>query len=196
MSSSPSPHPASPRPGTPSPGPDALSGLALPDLRARFAIGVENLDRRVLELSDDLLDTAFLPDAASSAAGVGIGRWPARVLVGHLADAEVLFVHRMRRTVAEEFPVLALMDEDAFIDAGLYGPKAPVAGFVAVIHTLRTWTAQWLETLSEDQWGRRALHPQRGEQTLRRIVEYDTWHLEHHAAILRRKIDRLVGGDK
>lgn len=190
------PHPASPAPGTPPPGPDALSGLSPADLRARFAVGVENLDRRVLELPDDLLDTAFLPDAASSGAGLGIGRWPARVLVGHLADAEVLFVHRMRRTVAEDSPVLALMEEDAFIDAGLYGPKAPVAGFVAVIHTLRTWTAQWLETLTDDQWTRRALHPQRGEQTLRRIVEYDTWHLEHHAAILRRKIDRVLGGDK
>lgn len=98
----------------------------------------------------------------------------------------------MRRAVAEDFPVLALMDEDAFIDAGLYGPKAPVAGFIAVVHTLRMWAAQWLETLTEEQWARRAMHPERGELTVRSIVEYDTWHVEHHAAILRRKIDRLL----
>lgn len=172
-------------------GPEALSTLSLEALRARFAVGVENLDRRVLELPDELLDTAFLPGAAE-----GVGRWPARVLVGHLADAEVLIVHRMRRAVAEESPVLALMDEDAFIDAGLYGSSAPVAGFVAVIHTLRMWTAQWLATLPEEQWSRRALHPEQGEVTVRGMVEYETWHLEHHAAILRRKIEHLLGGSK
>ena len=195
-----------PRPGGLAPPLAELAGLSLAALVERFAAGVEHLDRRVLELPDDLLDTALLPAVA---AAEGVGTWPARVLVGHLADAELLFVFRMRRTVAEEAPVLSVMDEQAFIDAGLYGaPGAageggaeggappPVAGFIAVIHTLRKWAARWLGTLSDEQWRRRALHPERGELTVRRIVEYDTWHLEHHAAILRRKIDWLLGNSK
>ncbi len=99
----------------------------------RYRRGLENFDRRMFELTDEQMDMAFLPEA-------GIGRWPVRVLVGHLADAEIAFIHRMRQAVAESNPVFAPWDEDAFIDAGLYaGGQHPVAGFVAVIHTTRRW---------------------------------------------------------
>ena len=115
----------------------ALAPLSVADLIARFKVGVENFDRRVFELPDDALDTAFLPDA-------GVGRWPCRVLLGHLADAELLFVSRMRKVVGEERPILAVWDEEAFIDHQMYGApgtghRHPIGAFVATIHTLRQW---------------------------------------------------------
>ncbi|MBL8762773.1 MAG: DinB family protein [Phycisphaerae bacterium] len=168
----------------------SLAELPTSDLIDRFAIGVENFDRRVLDLTNPELDTAFRPES-------GAGRWPARVLLGHLAEAEIVFVHRMRRTVAEDAPLLALFDENACIDCGrLYGtPETghlhPVGAFVAAIHTMRAWTAPWLRTLDAAHLARRALHPERGEITVRSILEYSTWHLEHHAWFLRKKLDRL-----
>src|ERR1044071_1538478 len=72
---------------------EQISALATPALLARFRKGVENLDRRMFWLKDAQLDSAFLPSA-------GVGRWPVRVLLGHLADAELAVAHRMRRTVA------------------------------------------------------------------------------------------------
>src|SRR5690606_14258592 len=83
----------------------------LPDaeLLERYAAGIENFDRRVVKLTDEQLDQAWLPEA-------GVGRWPARVLLGHLADAELVFVHRLRRAVAEENPVLSVWEENAFVD--------------------------------------------------------------------------------
>ena len=170
------------------PPPEVAHFLALPRAAAvdRYAIGVENLDRRLFELNDAELDTAFFPEA-------GVGRWPARVLLGHLADAELAQVHRMRRTVAEEHPLLAVWDEQAFIDAGLYnGPAYPVGAFVAAVHTLRKWTAQWMATLADAQWERKALHPERGEQTVWTMAAYLSWHLEHHAWFLNRKVDLLL----
>mgnify|MGYP000198940524 CR=1 FL=1 len=190
-------HPASTHP----PKIEDLLGLGNQDLISRFSIGVEGFDRRVVELTDSQVDTAFLPEA-------GVGRWPVRVLIGHLADAELVFVHRMRRAVAEDNPLLAVFDEQAFIDAGLYGsvatpqnppaqarpgPKPAVGGFIATIHTLRRWTTEWLSSLISTQWERGALHPERGPLTVRRIVEYDTWHLENHAWYLNRKIARFLG---
>ncbi|MBL8991298.1 MAG: hypothetical protein JNJ48_06935, partial [Phycisphaerae bacterium] len=101
------------RPADPAP-PDRVSLVPLTDaaLIARYRIGLENFDPRAVRLSDEQLDTAFLPDA-------GVGRWPCRVLLGHLADAELAFVHRMRRIVGEDGPVFSLWDENTFIDHGL-----------------------------------------------------------------------------
>jgi hypothetical protein len=114
--------------------------------------------------------------------------------MGHLADAELAFTHRMRRAVAEDNPVLAVWDENAFIDSGLYaGGEHPVAGFIAVLHTLRRWTAEWLLTLTPEQLARKALHPERGEQTVRDILVYTTWHLENHTQYLNAKVCRMIG---
>ncbi len=155
----------------------------------RYRLGVENYDRRVLKLNDEQLDTAFLPDVAP-----GLGRWPIRVLLGHIADAELVFSHRMRRAVAEDHPVLAVFDENALIDAGMYHGKVyPIAGFIAVAHTLRTWMTEWMRTLTDEQWARTCLHPERGELSVRMIANYATWHLEHHAWFLPRKVARLAG---
>jgi hypothetical protein len=162
---------------------------ALPDseLVRRYSFGVENLDRRVFELEPGEIDTAFFPEA-------GVGRWPARVLLGHLADAELAQVHRMRRTTAESHPVLSTWDEQAFIEGGLYarGEASSPGAFVAVVHTLRKWTTPWLASLTPAQWGRTALHPERGELSVRVMCHYITWHLEHHAWYLNRKVALLL----
>jgi hypothetical protein len=168
-------------------GMDLVAALPDPELLARYRGGLQSFDPRLFELGDAQADTAFLPDA-------GVGRWPVRVLVGHLADAELAFTHRMRRAVAEDNPILAAWDENAFIDAGLYdGGRYPVAGFIAILHTLRRWTTEWLQTLTPEQLQRRALHPQRGELTVRDMVVRTTWHLEHHARFLNAKICKLLG---
>lgn len=178
---------------------NTLLGLNHQQLVARYALGIELCDRRVVGLDDSQLDTAFLPEA-------GVGRWPVRVLLGHLADAELVFVHRMRRAVAEDNPLLAVFDEQAFIDSGLYGSASstgteaspprnapPIGAFLATIHTLRKWTSEWLASLAPKQWERSALHPERGPLTVRKIAEYDTWHLENHVWYLNRKVTRFLG---
>jgi len=179
-----------------------IEALPTIGLVTRYRRGIESLDRRVFELTEQQIDMAFLPDA-------GVGQWPVRVLLGHLADADLAQVHRMRRAVAEENPVLSVWDENAFTDAGLYGngektyvPDAEadharvmnaLGGFMAIIHTLRQWSGQWLLSLTEAQWSRQVLHPERGPLTLRRMVAMMTWHLEHHAAFLTKKLDRVLG---
>ncbi len=168
-----------------------LESLPDMDLVHRFRRGLERLDPRVFELSDLQLDAAFLPDA-------GVGRWPVRVLLGHLADADISFVHRMRKIVAEDRPMLEPWDEDAFIDAGLYGGtdgggEHPIGGYLAVIHTLRKWAGGWLLTLMPDQFLRVGMHPLNGEMSLKRVLAYATWHLEHHADFCNRKVEKMLG---
>lgn len=167
---------------------DLFAALPTPDLIERYAQGITLIDRRVLEMPDDALDTYFRAEA-------GVGRWSCRVVVGHLADAEIAFAHRFRRAASEEGPLLHGWDQDAFIDANLYTKETPIAGFVAVIHTLRKFSTEWLGTLDEAAWGRRALSQSMGERTLGGLLVDATWHLEHHAWYLNAKIARLVGPD-
>ncbi len=179
---------------------EKLMGLPNHELILRYRRGLESFDRRVFLLSEGQLDQAFLPDA-------GVGAWPARVLLGHLADAELAFVHRMRRAVAEDGPVLAVWDENAFIDANIYGcapadrpmgeddmrPFGPIGAYIAVIHTLRQWTSLWLSSLTDAQMQRTAMHPVRGPMTVKQILSYATWHVEHHGRFLVKKLDKMIG---
>lgn len=166
-----------------------FNALATTEAVARYRVGVQRLSRALLELDDEALDTFFRPESGS-------GRWSCRALVGHLADAEIVFAHRLRRTAAEDNPVVPGWDADAMIDARLYADpdrniRMPVAGFIAVIHTTRLWVAEWLATLPEAAWSRRVLHQVRGEFTLRTMLDLATWHLEHHVWYLNRKLHAL-----
>ncbi len=169
-----------------------LTALTRDQLIVRYRVGIEYFDRRVVTLADDQLDTAFLPEA-------GVGRWPCRILLGHLADAELANSHRIRRTIGEDYPVFSVWDENAFIDAGLYGgasapgPRFPIGGFLASMHTLRQWTGEFLATLPDSAWSRRAMHPVKGELSLRDQVELNIWHLEHHGWWLNRKVVKMLG---
>ena len=181
---------------------DELQKLPTLELIARYRRGIENFDRRVFELSERQIDMAFLPDA-------GVGLWPIRVLIGHCADADMASVHRMRRAIAEDNPLLADWDENAFVDQNLYGnahegysdsaegDRARVmqalGGHMAVIHTLRQWVGQWLLTLTDAQLDRMAMHPVKGPQSVRRMIASYTFHCEHHAKFLTMKLDRILG---
>ncbi len=175
---------------------DEFMAMSTADFLNQYKRGVEHFDRRIFWLAPEQLDQAFLPDA-------GVGTWPIRVLLGHLADAELVFIHRMRRAVGEDNPVVALWDENAFIDSNIYGnapgssrvadnrTSHPLAGHIALIHLLRQWGTDWLMTLNPQQWERQIMHPERGPMSVRLIAAYNAWHVEHHADFLRKKLDKL-----
>lgn len=158
------------------------------ELLVRYLRGVENFDPRVFDLTDEQTDRTFGEDE-------GVGLWSVRKLLGHLADAELVFTHRIRRIIAEDGPVLALWDHEAFLDSSIYGPelRSPAAGFVAAIHTMRRWTAELLMSLTPEQWERTAMHPEQGEVRVLKLVEYAAWHVENHAKFLKMKLDLMLG---
>lgn len=167
---------------------EEFASLSLPALQKRYAEGPSALDRRVLELPEKLARQTFRPED-------GCGAWSCTTVIGHLADAEIAFVHRLRRAAAEEMPGFAVWDENAFVDRGLYALKSPLSLSLAfdALLALRKWTALWLSELPEGDFARKGKHPERGEQTLRNILEYAAWHLEHHGSFLNRKVEILLG---
>ncbi len=183
---------------------EELAQLPIDALITRFRRGVENYAPRLFSMSDDLHDYPF---ADHVHAEHQTGLWSIRALLGHVTDAELVYAHRVRRAIAEDSPVNQNWDEQAFLDAGLYqgpieGTPSPlttvpsIAGFLAVTHTLRQWTAELLLGLNLDQWGRKLLHPLFGPMTLKELVALQTWHLEHHARFLNNKIGQLLGPEE
>jgi hypothetical protein len=170
----------------------AIKGLSHQELVARMSVGIDHFDPRVCELDNESIDRAWLPDA-------GVGRWPIRVLLGHCADAEIVWAHRIRKIIAEDRPALALWDEHAFIDGGIYGCtegseiRPPIGGDLAMIHTTRAWGLALLNQLSDEQWERQGMHPDHGPISVRKICEYFCWHLEHHAWHLNAKVFAMLG---
>lgn len=177
---------------SPKPAMREIRDLSAADLCARMRLGLDLFDPRVVELDNDQVSQAWLEDA-------GVGSWPIRVLIGHLADAELVLAHRIRRILAEENPALALWDEHAFIDGGLYGCTEgstllpPMGGDLAVIHTTRAWLTALLVQLGEDHWQRKGMHPDKGPISVREITNQNCWHLENHAWFLNAKIEKLLG---
>ncbi|MCA9278108.1 MAG: DinB family protein [Phycisphaeraceae bacterium] len=184
-----------------------IKSLSYQDLLRRYARGVEVFDRRVFELSQDQLDHCFLPEPDGSE---GVGRWSVRMLLGHCADAEMVLTMRIRRAIGEDGPVVEMWDENAFIDSGIYAGRSsadpgerlghaagatppPVAGFVAVIHTLRRWMVEQFLALDESVLERTVMHPERGATSARTFLVYNVYHLERHAAFCNRKIERFLG---
>ncbi|QYK48466.1 MAG: DinB family protein [Phycisphaeraceae bacterium] len=175
------------------PGMSQINALSVPELISRYRMGSETIDKRVFQLAPEQVDQAFLPEA-------GVGRWPIRVLLGHVADAELVYIHRARRVVGEDNPVFSVWDENSFIDNGLYrhqrlpGHPSPMCGgHVAMLHTIRLWGAEWLDTLADGHWMRQGMHPEYGALRVRDIVSMAVWHLEHHARFLNMKIEKFLG---
>lgn len=180
------------RPSPASPAYDDIRALPPDFLLQRMRQGVEHFDRRVVELSREQVDQPWDP-------ADGVGRWSIRTLCGHLADAEMVLAHRIRRTLAEDRPVLPYWDENAFIDSGLYGGpgeadmQPPLGAFLATIHTIRQMTVATLIQIPPEWWDRRAMHSEEGEQSVADIAAYACWHLEHHIAYCNAKVERLLG---
>jgi hypothetical protein len=179
---------------------DQVRGLDPVTLIGRLRLGIETFDPRVFDLSHSDLDRAWLPDA-------GVGRWSCRALLAHLMDCELVYSYRIRRVLAEDGPVFENFDEDAFVDSPLYGMRGrdpadtrgdtavrtPPGAMAAAIHTLRQMTGAVLYQLDPAEWERTGMHPTEGPMTLRELVSLHTWHLEHHAAFMNAKIERMLG---
>jgi hypothetical protein len=60
------------------------------------------------------------------------GKWSARQIIAHLADAELVGAHRMRQVIAEDNPTLIAYDQDAWtrnLDYARRKPKQSLEAF-------------------------------------------------------------------
>ncbi|HEX6806223.1 MAG TPA: DinB family protein [Terriglobales bacterium] len=114
------------------------------------------------------------------------GKWSPREIVTHLADCEIAHAWRYRQALAEDNPVVQPWDQEKWAKHyAAYGAEQALRAFTA----LREWNLALLRVVTAEQMARPVKHPERGDLTLRELVEtaagHDVNHLRQLEAALK-----------
>lgn len=113
------------------------------------------------------------------------GKWSIAEIVAHLADTEVAMGWRVRMVLGQPGEPIQPFDQDAWAAAMRY-EKRDLGKSLEQYRALREANVALLKSLTPDDWKKSAVHPERGEQTVRTIVEMTAGHdLNHFAQIER-----------
>jgi uncharacterized damage-inducible protein DinB len=107
------------------------------------------------------------------------GKWSTLEVVCHLVDSEQAWCHRMKRTVAEEKPLLIGYDETRFTAALDYHAR-DVSSELVLLEAMREQMALQLRKLPDATWARTAIHNERGLMTLEEMLKAEVEHVPHH----------------
>jgi DinB family protein len=106
--------------------------------------------------------------------------WTPREIAHYLADSETMSYIRLRRLLAEDHPVIQGYDEPEFARRLHY--DRPIASSLEVFKAVRVASAELLESLNEDEWGRDGTHSESGRYTMDDWLEIYAAHAHDHAA--------------
>ena len=109
-------------------------------------------------------------------------KWSILEILGHLADLEIVYAYRLRQMLADEKPVIAPIDQDAWARHLGYG-DAPAPELVAAYGLNRHANVRLLKRLKLSDLEKSAFHPEyQKNQTVGDIVERMSTHGANHLA--------------
>jgi hypothetical protein len=117
------------------------------------------------------------------------GKWSVAAVVRHLADNDIVHGYRMRKIVAGSTPRIDGYDENDWSRELRY-IDASFDDAIADLDAIRSMNLRMLDGLTDEQWMRRGLHNERGEESVRRIVELIAAHDMIHVAQVARILGR------
>jgi DinB superfamily len=119
----------------------------------------------------------------------GPGKWRAREILVHLADAELAIGFRMRQALAEQNHTVQAFDQDDW--ARRYAPldaRLAARTFGAV----RLWNLALIRTLSPEDLARPVMHPERGIESVGIMIRMLAGHDLNHLA----QLEQIAGQKK
>jgi len=114
------------------------------------------------------------------------GKWSTLEVICHIADFEPVYADRMKRVIAEDYPLLLSGDPDAF-QARLAYANRDAEEELNLIAVVRSQLARILKTLPEADFDRKGKHSADGPLALRVLLERITNHIPHHVAFIEEK---------
>ncbi|MBL0926921.1 MAG: DinB family protein [Phycisphaerales bacterium] len=145
----------------------------------RFVAQASSLHHAVAGLTPAQLDAFPVP-----------GTWSVRQIVVHLLDSDLAAGHRMKRTIAEDKPLVIAYDETAFAQKLGY-ERLDVHRVAELFRIHREHIAELLRPLPAAAFDRALVHNQRGLVTLGRLVALYVEHVDHHFKFIRQKRQML-----
>jgi hypothetical protein len=121
----------------------------------------------------------------------GPGKWPAAWVVHHLCDAEIGLAFRIRQVVAESPAQFVAYDQDRWA-AGLHYAKRRVEESRELFTSLRRSHVAIVKMAGERDRRKYGNHPERGKETLERLVHLMAGHDVNHL----RQIERATKAAK
>jgi hypothetical protein len=118
------------------------------------------------------------------------GKWSACEIVHHLADSESISALRLRKLLAEEYPVLDAYDQDVYAVILRYNLR-DLEPALAQFRAVRENTGPLLEAMSEEDWQRPGWHTEHGVYTAETWLDIYSVHAHNHAAQIRRLREAL-----
>jgi hypothetical protein len=148
-----------------------------------YAEGAHALHRAIAGLSRTDLNAT--PPAGSP------GTWTLQQIVLHLWDSDLIGVHRMRRVIAEERPLLIGYEESLFVKA-LHYEHADATLAADAYKANRLLLADTLRRLPDEAFSRWGVHNESGKKTLADLVKGYVEHTDYHMKFVAEK-RRLMG---
>lgn len=118
------------------------------------------------------------------------GTWSIQQIIVHLWESDLAAVHRMRRVIAEETPLLISYDESAAA-ASLFYEHEDLARVCRLFEDQRRLMAGVLRRLPEGAFARVGIHNTRGKVSLAEFVSMYVEHVRGHMKHLLRKRELL-----
>jgi hypothetical protein len=146
---------------------------SLPGIRAAhiqtLRLLPERLRAAVAGLNDAQLDTPYRENG-----------WTVRQVVHHIADSHAMAYTRCKLALTEDWPTERSYDEAAW--ANLADSRLPVDVSLAMIEGLHGRWVALLEAMTDDDFRKGYIHPQRGREMLAKALAMYDWHSRHHTA--------------
>ncbi len=143
------------------------------ELIARYRAGSGAVDAALAGAGDAELDR--VPED---------GGWTPRMVIHHLADSEANSYLRVRKLLAEDGPVVQGYDEAEYARRLHY--DRPVETSLAVFRAVRASTAELLDLMTDEDWGRTGTHSESGRYGMDDWLEIYAAHAFDHADQIRR----------
>lgn len=113
------------------------------------------------------------------------GKWSIAEILAHLVDTEFAMGWRVRVVLGEPGSTLQPFDQDAWASAMRYEKRDPRKS-LEQYRALREANVALLKSLTPNDWKKSAMHPERGELTVRKIAEMTAGHDLNHIAQIER----------
>lgn len=112
------------------------------------------------------------------------GGWSVAIILGHVADAELVLGERLRRIISEDRPQIRAFDENAWATAMAY-QQMPSATVFALFEGCRLANIDLIDRLGAASAARMFVHSETGERTFAQESEKICAHAEHHLGHIR-----------